>query len=244
MKMRISASMLGLMLALLIGPMAAQAQDDEGAFLSDYSGLKPSPDNPFDELYIAPGALARASQYTAIMVDQPELFIHPDSKYQGIKPDDMKLIADGLREAITNELKDAYQIVDAPDANVLYVRFAVGDMWLKKKKRPILAYLPAGAIIKAGRDAFKDVTEKVDLHNIKIEGEVLDSRSLEQLAAMTMSRGSLSGKAEGESTSWDELNGLFSVVGKRLRCRLDNSHRAEAEWIHCGVIGLEAPEAN
>lgn len=240
MKVIACATTLGLMLAL--GPAAIRAQDSEAAFLSDYSGLKPSPDNPFDELYIAPDAMTRAATYTAVMVDQPELFVHPDSKYQGMKPDDMKLIADGLRAAITKELEGGYQIVDAPGANVLYVRMAVGDLWLKKKKRPIFAYLPAGAVIKAGKDAFKDMTEKVDLKNMKIEGEVLDSQSMEQLAALTMSRGSLSGRPETEVTSWDELDGLFGVIGKRLRCRLDNSRKPESEWTHCGAIGLAAPE--
>jgi len=243
MKAIASAMALGLALTLALGATTVLAQDSEDSFLSDYSGLKPAPDNPFDELYIAPGALARASQYTAIMVDQPELFVHPDSKYQGMKPDDMKLIADGLREAITNELKDGYKIIDAPGANVLYVRVAVGDLLLKKHKRGILSYTPTGFLIHGAVGLTKEVTDKIDLKNMKIEGEILDSQSLEQLAAMTTSRGSLSGRPETEATSWDELSGLFGVLGKRLRCRLDNSHKPEPQWAKCGAIGLAAPEA-
>jgi uncharacterized protein DUF3313 len=240
--MKTSAMALSLTLTLLLGSTAVVAQDDEGAFLSDYSGLKPAADNPFDEIYIAPGALERASTYTAIMVDQPELFVHPESKYQGMKPDDMKLIADGLRGAITKELEGAYKIVDAPGPNVLYVRTAVGDLWLQKKKRSILSYTPAGMIIKAGKDMTKDLVEKIDLKNMKIEGEVLDSQSNEQLAAMTTSRGSLAGaSAEGAEVTWDELTGLFGTIGKRLRCRLDNSRKPEAQWTNCGAIGLAAP---
>ena len=243
MKSNALASALCLALTLALGPASATAQDPEGSFLSDYSGLSPSPDNPFDELYIAPGAFTRLAQYTSIMVDQPELFIHPDSKYKGMKPDDMKLIADGLRDAIVNELKDGYQIVDAPGTNVLYVRFAVGDLWLKKHKRSILSYTPAGFLIHSAVGLSKEVTEKIDLTSMKIEGEVLDSQSLEQLAAMATSRGSLSGKPEMEATSWDELSGLFSVVGKRLRCLLDNSRKPETEWTKCGAIGLVPPAA-
>lgn len=238
------ATAFGLALTLALGSSIVLAQDSEESFLSDYSGLKPAKDNPFDELYIAPGALTRIAKYTAVMVDQPELFVHPDSKYQGIKPDDMKLIADGMRDAITAELKDGYQIVDAPGPNVLYVRVAVGDLWLQKKKRGILSYTPVGIVVHGTKNMMKDVTEKIDLKNMKIEGEVLDSQSLEQLAAMTTSRGSLSGKPETEATSWDELNGLFGVVGKRLRCRLDNSRKPESEWANCGAIGLAAPAAN
>lgn len=244
MNMRANTIALGLVLGLALGPVAPFAQETDDPFLSDYAGLKPSPDNPFDELYIAPGALSRAAKYTAVMVDQPEMFVHPSSKYKGIKPDDMKTIADALREAITTELQGGgYQIVDAPGANVMYVRFAVGDLMLEKKKRSILAYTPAGAVLHAAKGAIQGVTGKVNVKSMKIEGEVLDSQSLEQLAAMTTSRGSLTSKADDDpanEVSWDEMTALFEVVGKRLRCRLDNSKKAESQWTNCGAIGLVA----
>lgn len=230
----------GMLLSMIAAiPAPGTAQEAESTFLSDYSKLQPAPDNPFDELYIAPDAMKRASQYTAIMIDQPELFVHPDSKYQGIKPDDMKAIADSLRQAVIEELKGAYQVVDQPAPNVLYVRLAIGDLLLQKKKRPILAYVPVGALVYAGKNMAKDVTEKIDLNNLKIEGEVLDSVSLEQLGAMTTSRGSLSVDT-AKPVSWEELHNLFATVGERLRCRLDNSKVSEEQWTSCGKIGLKS----
>lgn len=231
----------GMFFSLLAAmPLPGWAQENEGAFLRDYSKLEPAPDNPFEELYIAPDAMKRAAQYTAVMVDQPEIFVHPDSKYQGIKPDDMKAIADSLREAVTNELKSGYQVVDQPASNVLYVRLAIGDVMLQKKKRPILAYTPIGAVVHAGKNMAKEVTEKIDLNDFKIEGEVLDSGSQEQLGAMTASRGSL-GVDTDKPVSWERLHELFATVGKRLRCRLDNSKVSEEQWTNCGKIGLSSP---
>jgi hypothetical protein len=235
MKTTVGAMALGFALAL--SPLAGQAQDEE-TFLSSYAGLKASPDNPKDEIYIAPDTLVRAGQYKKVMIDQPELFVHPESKYTGMKPDDMKAIADALRAALTTELESGYQVVDAAGSDVLYVRVAVGDLMLKKHKRGILSYTPVGFVVHGAVGLTKEVTEKIDLKGMKIEGEVLDSQSLKQLAAFTMSRGSLTGKSEIEATSWDELTGLFSVVGKRLRCRLDNSRKPESEWTPCGTIGL------
>lgn len=240
----------GMLLSLVAAlPRPGVAQDQEGSdpasgnhegsFLRDYSKLQPAPDNPFEELYIAPDAKKRAAQYTAVMIDQPEIFVHPDSKYKGVKPDDMKAIADSLREAVSNELKGAYQIVDQPGPNVLYVRMAIGDVMLQKKKRPVLAYVPIGALVYAGKNMAKDVTEKIDLNDLKIEGEVLDSVSLEQLGAMTASRGSLSVDTD-KPVSWDRLYELFGTVGKRLRCRLDNAKVSEQEWTNCGKIGLSS----
>lgn len=230
----------GMLISLVaVVPQTGVAQGNEGGFLRDYSKLQSAPDNPFEELYIAPDAMKRAAQYTAVMIDQPEIFVHPDSKYQGMKPDDMKAIADSLRAAVASELQGAYQVVDEPAANVLYVRLAIGDVMLQKKKRPILAYTPIGAIVHAGKNLAKDVTDKINLNDLKIEGEVLDSVSLEQLGAMTSSRGSLSVDT-AKPVSWDRLHELFATVGKRLRCRLDNSKVAEAEWTNCGKIGLSA----
>ncbi len=133
-------------LALLaLAPASVPAQDKDSSFLSDYSKLQKAKDNPFDEIYASPEALKSAAKYDSVMVDQPELFLHPDSKYKGLKPDDMKALADSLRERVTTELKTSYKVVDKPGANVLYVRLAVGDLLLQKKKRPILAYIPVGA---------------------------------------------------------------------------------------------------
>lgn len=228
-------------LVLLVAPLAASAQSAEGSFLTDYSRLKAAPDNPFEEVYIAPSAQQQAKKYTAVMIDQPELFLHPDSKYKGMKPDDMKAIADTLREAVTAELRSKYRIVDAAGPDVLYVRLAVGDLAMQKKKRPILAYTPAGAVLKAVKDSVSDVTGKVELRNMKIEGEVLDSVTQQQLGAMTASRGSLStGSNASQPVSWKELRELFVLAGKRLRCRLDNASLPQAEWAKCGSIGLTA----
>jgi len=232
-----------MVMIVALAAVSVRAQTPEGGFLTDYSHLKVSVDNPFDESYVAPGARERAAQYKAVMIDQPELFVHPSSKYKGMKPDDMKAIADALRESLASELKaSGYEIVDQPGPSVMYVRMAVGDLVLQKKRRPILAYTPVGAVVNAAKNAMTDITSKVNVKNMKIEGEVLDSVSSEQLGAMTASRGSLStaGTDASKEVSWKELTGLFSIVGKRLRCRLENTVTKESEWDKCGSLGLTA----
>jgi hypothetical protein len=232
-------------MTIALAVTSARAQASEESFLTDYSHLKVSVANPFDESYVAPDARERAARYTAVMIDQPELFLDPSSKYKGMKPDDMKAIADALRESIASELRTSgYQIVDQPGPNVMYVRMAVGDLILQKKRRPILAYTPVGAVVNAAKNMMRDVTSKVDVKNMKIEGEVLDSVTSEQLGAMTASRGSLStaGTDASEEVSWDELTELFTIVGKRLRCRLENAVAKESDWNKCGSLGLAATD--
>ena len=126
---------------------------------------------------------------------------------------------------------------------MLYVRAAVGNLYLKKHKRSIFSYTPVGFVVHGAAGLAKEVTEKIDVSKMTIEAEVLDSQSLDQLAAMTTTRGSLDKDAKEGATSWDEMTGLFSVLGKRLRCRLDNAGKPESQWTNCTSINLPPPAA-
>lgn len=211
---------------------------DESGFLSDYSKLRAVKDNAFERIYAAPDVFERAARYDAVMVDQPELFLDPASRYKGVKPDEMKLIADALRAHVTEELKDGgYAIVDAPGENIAYVRLAVSDLMLQKKSRPVLAYIPVGAVLHAVKNLSKDVTDKVDLKHMKLEAEVLDSISMEQLAAGVATRSGLNPAIDAQSAvSWEELDQLFDVAGKRMRCRLDNARLHETQRKDCALL--------
>lgn len=221
-------------------PHDASAPGTEPGFLTDYSKLQPTKDRPIREVYVAPGAKDRAARYTAVMVDQPELFISPASKYQGIKPDEMKVIADALRSHVTDELKSGYSIVDTPGENVLYLRLAVTNLMVQKKPRPIMAYIPIGAVVHGVRNLGKSATERLDLKDMGVEGEILDSMTMEILAAGIATRDDLGEIEEGTKTkpmSWEDLNALFTVAGKRVRCQLDNARLPEASRVRCEAIG-------
>jgi hypothetical protein len=116
---------------VLAGSLAVSAKKDETAerhsvdaarfsgFLDDYSNLEPNPELVTDLLYIVPGHVEKLAGFDSIMVDQPEIFIHPESKYKGMKPDDMKVLSDDLREVMVGKLKDQYTIVEETGPNVL-----------------------------------------------------------------------------------------------------------------------------
>jgi hypothetical protein len=198
--------------------------------LSDYSQLKKSSDEYMDYTYLAPGAPDKMANYSAVMIDQPEIFIAPNSKYKGMKPDDMKQLADAFRSAIAQSLSATYMIVDQPGPNVLYVRFAISNIQLKKKKRGLFSYTPIGLVAGAAKSAMtSDFTKKIDLKGLTLEMEILDSNSEEQLAALLETR---SGKKD-EPASWAELEALIAVYSQRVRCRLDNARVAEENRIDC-----------
>jgi hypothetical protein len=210
---------------------SAVAQDFQSSgFLSDYSKLKQSSDKYMDYTYIAEGAPDRMANYTAVMIDQPEIFVAANSKYKGMKPDDMKQLADAFRGALAGSLSTTYMIVDQAGPNVLYVHFAISNVQLKKKKKGLLSYTPIGFVAGAAKSAMtSDFTKKIDLKGLTVEMEVLDSNSHDQLAALLETR---SGKKD-EPASWAELEALIAVYSHRVSCRLDNARRAVEDRVDC-----------
>ena len=196
------------------------------------------PGNPIDRIYAAEGVATRLKEYNALIIEQPEIFFDPDSKYQGIQPDTLKRFADDFTTFVTAELEGSYEITQQPGPGVLHVRWAFTNLRLKYKwsKRP-LSYTPIGAaaneIRKARRD---DITEKVSLSGVVIEFELLDSQTGERLAAAVESR-----RKEDEPTTWPELEALMRTYGRLLKCRLDNARMPREQWTDCVATLTAAP---
>jgi len=210
---------------------SALAQDlQSSGFLSDYSQLKKTSDKFMGHSYLVQGAEDTMANYTAVIIDQPEIFIAPNSKYKGMKPDDMKALADAFRTSMSQALAQDFTIVEQAGPNVLYVRFALTNLQLKKKRKGLLSYTPVGLVAGAAKSALTtDITKKIDLKGLTMEMEILDSNSEQQLAAAVEVR---SGSKE-EPASWAELEALIGVYAQRMRCRLGNAYVAEENRVDC-----------
>jgi len=210
---------------------SAYSQDIQSSdFLTDYSNLHQTSDKYMAYSYLVQGAEGRMANYTAVIVDQPEIFIAPNSKYKGMKPDDMKALADAFRTSMTQALAEDYLIVEQAGPNVLYVRFALSNVQLKKHKKSLLSFTPVGLVVGAAKSALtSDITKKIDLKGLTVEMEVLDSSDQQQLAAAMEVR---SGSKQ-EPASWAELEALIGVYGQRMRCRLNNARIAEESRVDC-----------
>lgn len=234
--------MLGLMIGCLAIPFWANAADgDQGfdqTFLSDYSKLGSQTSNQGEEyFYKVPGAFERAADYTGVMVDQPEILISAESKYKGGKPDDLAAIAELMREAVSKELTaGGYAVVEQAGPGIIYVRLALTDLELKKKKRGLFGYTPIGAITKAATDSGKEMMQKVDMTHVTVQAELADSVSGEVLAALVAVR-------EGKKMRMEfaELDALLTNYGARIACRLNNA-RSDAEQEDCLNLPAPAPE--
>ena len=108
----------------------AQQQPELSGFLDHYPPLTPAEEGSETLLWKAPDIEAK---YVAVMVDQPVIFIHPDSPYKGIEPDELKVLADAYRDIIATKLATIHPVVEQPQPNIIRLRLALTNVYLKKR---------------------------------------------------------------------------------------------------------------
>jgi len=238
MKSRTRALAIFVVTGLCLPPLAAADSHEQAfdqTFLSDYSKLTTQTSNQGQEyFYKAADAFERAADYTGVMVDQPEVLISAESKYKGGKPDDLAAIAELMRLAVSKELTaGGYAVVEEAGPGIIYVRLALTDLELKKKKRGFLSFTPVGAIAHAAKDSGKAMMQKVDITHVAVQAELSDSVSGEELAALVAVRAGKKMRME-----FSELDALLTNYGARITCRLNNA-RSNAQQVDC--LNLPAP---
>lgn len=209
-------------------PAQAPPRTYDKSFLTNYEQLQPrtgGAGQPGDLAYVAPGGVERLATYKAVMVDQPEILFSPDSEIKGMKPDDLLRLSEALRDTLAGGLASGgYSVVRQPGPGVVYLRVALTDVIVRKKKRNLLAYTPAGAVIKVGADVLKEAFDKVDFIEVTFQGELVDSVTGDVLGALVAERGQR--KAEGQKETridMDEMRQNMRAWSNRLRCQLENS---------------------
>ena len=244
---------LSLIASLAVGPEAS-AQDS--GFMDDYSIFdfaQPHADVEdilegsiyLDQLYLIPQWRERAKMINAVMVDQPEVWIDPESPYKGAKPDALKILADNLRQGFTEHLSTDFEIAEEPGPGVLYIHWAITDLYLAKKKKKFYQYTPTGFVLSSAKNALiQDIWKKVDIVEMTLELELIDTGTQELRAAGIAQEGARKDKKAGQKkrdpVTWEEIDGLTQTMTARMACRIKNSRRAEAERVNCPAITFVA----
>lgn len=237
---KIMKSILALVLGLCVATSAFAQNND---FLTNYSNLQKQDGRFVDKLFLASNAVQRFADYDGVMVDQPEIFIAADSKYKGAKGDQLKALSDVARLSVIERLEaGGFNVVDSPGSDTLYVRWAITDLYLQKKKRGFLSFTPLGMVVHATKSAAtRDLWKKIDIAELSLELEVSDVVTGEVLAAaVTKQQGMRKKKGDkAQIVSWQALDALFTTVGERVRCNLSNAGQSEDTWENCGAIWIE-----
>lgn len=187
-------------------------------FLEDPPALSPLEDGSGAWYWEKPNI---AKRYNAVMFEVPEFFLHPESKYKGIKADEITVLAEAFEEGVSIKLADAYPVVDVPGPQVVRVRMALTDVYMKKKGFKPWNILPVGLVAYAIKSA---VGKNVSLEEASIELEALDSETGERLAVLVNPRGQLRNKSQNLDdidTSWDDIMETFGMIGDMARARMD-----------------------
>lgn len=239
------AHFIGRLSFLILFLAAPLVMAEETGFLSDYSHLESRSSDTLDRAYLIPEAHIRLKEYRAIMVDQPEIFLAADSKYKGAKPDALKILADTTRLATIERIEaGGYRVTDEPGPDVLYLRVAVVNLYLQKKKRRVLSYTPIGMVVHTtAQAAIRDLWKKIDIVELDIELELQDSITGEQLAAAVIEEGARKKQGQKQKlVTWEELDALIRTAGARISCALDNAHAEKSDRTDCSAIVIQ-PEA-
>ncbi len=200
-------------------------------FLPNYEELKPIPTKDGqDYAYLVPHIEEVLGKYgNGIVVDQPEVFISPQSPYTGAKPADLEGIAEFVRQQFDKQLTArGYKITDEKGPGTIYVRLALTDLQLQTKSRNILAYTPVGFVVSSVYRATQDFLQKMDILNLAFQMQALDGSTGQELAAGVISRG-----GNGSKMSFSQFEALIDEYGARTACRLDNSRVPQAQRIDC-----------
>lgn len=181
------------------------------------------------------------------MVDQPEIWIDPESPYKGIKPDASKILADSLRQGVIDSLSTEFEIVETPGPGVLHIDWAITNLYLAKKKKSFLSFTPVGLVVSGAKAAMiDDIWKKVDMVEMTLELVAVDAESGEMLVAAIVREGARKDKKAGQKKSdpvtWDEVDTLTQTVAARIGCRIKNAKRSEAQREDCPEITFVADD--
>jgi hypothetical protein len=219
----------------LAGTAFAEGPPESG-FLDDYSRLEPAAAPWADYVFVTDAYAEEMSRFQAIIIPQPELFVSPDSKYKGMKPDNMKVITDSMQQLFAEAFVDGYQIANSPGPNTVMLRMAFSNLYLKRKPRiPVVGWLPPAYVLTtAKRQLRDDFTDNILLTELVWEAELRDSETGEILGQIIVELGDRQEKKQ--FTSWDELIIAVAVGAERLRCRFDNAPLLAAQQRDCFEI--------
>lgn len=215
---RIKISLIALAILFLSAGMAMSGQEFSG-FLEDYPALEKDADREGALIYRKPGTDLKV--YTKIMIDPVEIWYSPKSKYKGINPDDLKILADTFRNAVISALEPAYPVVGKPGPDVLGIRLAITNVSVKKKRRGLLGYTPIG-IVAGGVKRLAGVSKSIILQDATIEAELLDSQSNERVGVL-IDKLSVTEEMK-KKRSWEDIVATLDYYATRFRARMDEEY--------------------
>lgn len=207
-----------LALLFIFGCAAHKIEEVEySGFLKNYEDLTPGAEDQAVMVYRNPQADLKP--YTKIMLEKVRIFLSPKAVEHGVDPDELKELADYFNQALVNELKSGYQLVDQPGPGVLHIRTAITDVVPGKPVAgTTTSIIPVGIVI-AGTKGVTTGTG-VGVGQAAAEFEVLDSVTGQRIAAAVDRRAGGQAPFKGKLT---DAKDAMEYWAKKIRERLDEA---------------------
>lgn len=195
--------------AALIGGLAlclsicagCQSTPKPVGFLSDYSRLTAEGSNL---RYVDKERLAG---YSKFLVDPVKIHFHEGAKGRDTDSATLQRLKTALHAAIVENLSSPYSVVSQPGPGVARIRLAITDV---NKDTPALNILPQTRLTGVG------------LGGASMEGELVDSQSGDQIAAVIQSQKGSALSLDGYK-KWSSAESVLKAWAKQFRRRLDEA---------------------
>lgn len=201
-----------LLLAGLLALSLQNAFPADSDFIEDMPQLSQDPDRPGAMLWEKPG-FDRAA-YSRVMIEPITLFIGPESEYKGMNADEMKALSDEFMQIVTKTLEPDIPVVNQGGAGVMYIRAALTNVKVAKKKRGLLGYTPIGFV--ATSIAHSGVGG-ISLKDAQLEIEIFDPVSGERLGVLVDKAPKT---ADDQEMSWEAVDKTLTYYATRFKARM------------------------
>lgn len=203
-------------LFLLTLPLFSSAANYESSFIEDLPELSRSKTDK--SILEWTSETANVLDYESLYVSQPVIILSDKNKYKGVQPNQKAVMADRVMALAKAQFGDLLKDADSIGKGTLVMNLAITEI-IMKKKRSLLGFTPAGAVMHAatsnrGYEDLEKFAKKIELKEANLEVELVDGSTGELVAVRIIE---IEGKTKGsEEESWQALRGHIKRAFERF----------------------------
>jgi hypothetical protein len=200
------------------------ANAEFSGFLKSYANLKPIPDMDGALGFAAAGSQKNLHKYIACVIDPVEVYLATDADGAKLTENARAAATEYFRASLVRAVSEAYPVVDQAGPLVLRLRAAVVGVDF------------GGEVPAADKDADQErnLSNTVNIGKVRVEMELVDSETGEQIAALVdkenLGNGAQIGSTNiARSEKWTAARAAFDGWALRVRNFLNASNELSAE---------------
>ncbi|MFT5396634.1 MAG: hypothetical protein ACI85N_001838 [Gammaproteobacteria bacterium] len=197
----------------IIKPSGFLGNYDDFKVINPQTNAKVWIKKPHEDLSVLKG-------YKAIVFSPIEVWMDQSSGYQGIDPNELKLITDYFLEQLQGRIGKTLEIVEKDGPDVMNLRIAITGIKKTKPKREVYDFIPVKLVWNAGNAGYRKLAGKhLNAYEATIEMEIRDTQSGDRLVA-AMDKHSVNETTGKNEDTWAPLQEVLDywakIIGDRI----------------------------